>query len=91
MGLSRRHRGLPAVLALLLIGVWVCIGLVHEHTGAPTCQICNALQFSASDLVTVAPLAAPLEVVAMGFVAPAPAAATASHSSTPQGRAPPSA
>ena len=88
MRTPRRRLGLPALLALLLIGAWVCIGLVHEHNGSPTCQICNALQFAAADVV--APIA-PMEPAAeLQPITPAslPNAATP-YLSTPPGRAPP--
>ena len=88
MRLSRRHRGLPALLALLLIGAWVCIGVVHEHNGGPTCQICSALQFSAA--VVVAPVTLADPTVALQPVAPAPLpVAGTPFLSTPPGRAPP--
>ena len=85
---SRRHLGLPALLALLLIGAWVCIGVVHEHNGAPTCQICNALQFSAAVVVTPVALVEPTVATQPLAPAPLPAAATP-YLSTPPGRAPP--
>ena len=85
---SHRHLRLPAVLALLLIGVWVGIGLVHEHTGAPTCQVCNVLQSTTADLVAPVVVGESIAVV----ILPAPPTltpVTAHHPSTPPGRAPP--
>jgi hypothetical protein len=88
MRTSRRHLGLPALLALLLIGAWVCIGVVHEHDGSPTCQICNALQGSAAVVVTPVALVEPTVAVQPLTPTPLPAAATPTLS-TPPGRAPP--
>ena len=88
MTFLRRHLGLPALLALLLIGAWVCIGVVHEHNGSPTCQICNALQFAAAIPVAPISLDAPTEQAQAPAAAPVPIAAAA-YRSTPQGRAPP--
>jgi hypothetical protein len=88
MRFSRRHRGLPALLALLLIGAWVCIGVVHEHNGGPSCQICNALQFTAAVVVDPVTLTSP--TVALTPVAPTPLPVAATpYFSTPPGRAPP--
>jgi len=87
---ARKPLALPALLALLLIGAWVCIGVFHEHSGSPTCQICNALQFTAADVVSPAGLKAPAEVARALAPATLPAAIS-SEVSTPQGRAPPTA
>jgi hypothetical protein len=84
----RRQLGIPALLALLLIGAWVCIGIVHEHDGSPTCQICNALQFTAAVVVAPVALVAPTEQVQPLAPASLPNAATP-YLSTPPGRAPP--
>ncbi|HEU4725315.1 MAG TPA: hypothetical protein VFU59_08465 [Candidatus Eisenbacteria bacterium] len=89
MTLSRqRHLRVPALLALLLIGVWVGIGLVHEHTGAPTCQVCNALQFNAADLVAPITVGAPDAISVLADPVALPNAA-APYLATPPGRAPP--
>ena len=88
MNLGMRRLRLPALLALLLVGVWVGIGLVHEHTGAPTCQICNALQFGAADLVAPIVVVQP-EAVAIPTAPPALPSAAAPYLPTPPGRAPP--
>ncbi len=85
---ARRTLLLPAVLALLLVGVWIGIVLVHEHTGAPTCQVCNALQFTSADLGTPIVVAEP----AVAALSPAPQtlpSAATPYPSTPPGRAPP--
>jgi hypothetical protein len=86
----RKHAGLPALLALALVGIWVCVGLVHNHTGAPTCQICNALQFSTADLVAPPVFSAPTATAIAFLPAAAPSPAPAHHA-VPQGRAPPTA
>jgi hypothetical protein len=85
---TRRRLQLPALLALLLVGIWVGIGLVHEHTGAPTCQICNALQFSSADLAAPIVMAAPEPIALLTEPPTLPSAATP-YLSTPPGRAPP--
>ena len=76
------------VLALLLLGAWLAIGILHGHPHDPSCQICSALQFTAAELVAQPILAAPVAVEL--DLAPAPPARIASTShTTPQGRAPP--
>ena len=85
---TRRRLRLPALLALLLVGIWVGIGLVHEHTGAPTCQICNALQFTSADLVAPIVVAEPEPIALLAEPPTLPSAATP-YLSTPPGRAPP--
>ncbi|HET9950567.1 MAG TPA: hypothetical protein VFS09_02105 [Candidatus Eisenbacteria bacterium] len=79
-----------AGLALLLMGAWLAIGLLHGHPHDPSCQICSALQYTAAELVAPPALAEPVAVEIE--LAPAPPAhvAPTSHA-TPRGRAPPAA
>ena len=84
----KHHLRLPALLSLLLVGIWVGIGLVHEHTGAPTCQVCNAIQFTSADLVTPIVVVKPEPVTLVVAPEILPAAATP-YLPTPPGRAPP--
>lgn len=84
----RRNLWLPAALALLLVGVWIGIVLVHEHTGAPTCQVCTALQFTSADLVAPIVVAEPAAVALLPAPLTLPSAARP-YPSTPPGRAPP--
>lgn len=89
LGLRRTLR-LPAALALLLIAAWVGVGLVHEHTGAPTCQICNVTPFGSADLVAPIVMAEPAAAPVLTAPLRLPSAARP-HSPIPPGRAPPSA
>ncbi|MEK7348731.1 MAG: hypothetical protein AABZ94_07640 [Candidatus Eisenbacteria bacterium] len=84
----RRNLWLPTTLALLLIGVWAGIGLVHGHSGAPTCHVCNALQFTSADLVAPIGVAEPAAAALSSSPLTLPSAATP-YPSTPPGRAPP--
>ena len=84
----RRFLRASTLLALLLLGVWVGIGLVHEHTGAPTCQVCNALHYNAVDLVTPIMVVRPESVVRLEAFSALATAATP-YLPTPPGRAPP--
>ena len=77
-------------LALVLMGAWLAIGLLHGHPHDPSCQICGVLQFTAAELVappTVAePAAAEFELAAA-----ATARVVSIDYATPKGRAPPTA
>ncbi len=84
----RRTLRLPAALALLLVAVWVGVGLVHEHTGAPTCQICNVMQFGSADLVAPIVIAEPAAAPVLTAPLRLPFAAKP-HPPIPPGRAPP--
>ena len=84
----RRHLRITALLALLLVGIWVGIVLVHEHTGVQRCEVCNALQFTSADLVAPIVVAEPEAVTLLAEPPALPSAATP-YLSTPPGRAPP--
>ncbi|MEK7314883.1 MAG: hypothetical protein AAB011_01785 [Candidatus Eisenbacteria bacterium] len=84
----RRTLWFPAALALLLIGVWVGVGLVHEHTGTPTCQICNVTPFGSADLVAPIVMAEPAAAPLLTALPILPSAARP-HPPIPPGRAPP--
>lgn len=88
MTLGMRCLRVSTLLALLLLGVWVGIGLVHDHTGAPTCQVCNALQFASADLVAPTPVAAANSVARLETPSARASAATP-YLPTHPGRAPP--
>lgn len=85
---SGRNLRLTAALALLLVGVWATIVLVHEHSGVQPCHVCNALQFTSAELVAPIVVAEP----AATAVRPAPLelrSEAAPYLPTPPGRAPP--
>jgi len=85
---TRRNLRLLAALALVLVGVWATIVLVHEHTGVQPCHVCNALQFTSADLVTPIVVAEP----AATEILPDPIARRVEavpYLLTPPGRAPP--
>ena len=84
----QRYLRISTLVALLLLGVWVGIGLVHEHTGAPTCQVCNALHYNSADLVTPIQVVRPESVVRLESPSELAIAATP-YLPTPPGRAPP--
>ena len=80
----------PVLLALLLFGVWLCAGWLHEHPDASSCQVCKELAASAAEVVRFQavpePPYIPERIAATRDSAPHELFATLPH-----GRAPPAA
>ena len=83
-----RH-ALPALVALLLFGIWVGAAILHEHPGAP-CQICRDLQASQVDVAS--PVEPPrVEAPPERLAESEPSTLVALLLTVPEGRGPPQA